>query len=612
MKLFDALKVTSLAVTLALVSCSSPSVDVLDNPSVSAPLRTSFSGKKISSEAKLYLQEHGLKDEYRRDPEQAILTLREQVKSIGSLEGQCVLAELCGDLGARYQRKNKEKSLGYFLASAEVAYPHLSQSITGGMEKRFISIYNLGTANIVNSMVPSILRGDTPDRFSVKGPWRTYSCQWDTQGEENRSPRDFDSIYLARDVPVKGIDKGQRHIFNGAGAAMVAHQRQTESRLKEDAFMSAEGMAIPVTAVSVFTNGGSKVKLSLVDMYKTQDARLNGERIALAADYTTPVALLLDYEPTKLFGFKRLLHPEEYMDTCQLDEITPFDDGKIPLIFVHGLASCPAVWLDAINKVMGDPRLRDRYQILVYSYPTGFPISYNSSLFRDWLKRYHDHYDSPSYRANFREMVLVGHSMGCLLSNAQIRSSGDRILDLLLTKPLDEIDGLSAKEKETVRHINVYEANQDISRVVFMAGPHRGSNLASDFIGKLGIKLIQMPQTILSYSLDKKVKGLTELGKRRLHHVPNSISDLRPNEPYLMTVLEEPLSDRVRYHSIIGKFISFEPLLESSDTVVPYWSSHMKNAESEKVVHGMHTQIPMNKDNIDEMCRILLLHVGEE
>lgn len=611
MKVVITLMMSGLAVSIALMSCSSPGVKVLESPIASTPLlKTLINPHKLTPEAELYLKKNHLRREYEKNPEKAILALRQQAESRRNLEDRCVVAELCYDMGLRHQKKNPDKALGYFLASAEEAYPKLSQTPTDDVHRRLVAIYNLSTGNIAKSMIESKVHKQHPKHQVVKGPWQTYQCQWDTRGVVKRSPAEFDTINLASHMKISGIEDDQRHVIHGIGAAMVAHQDQTEGREKKDPFLSLAGRAMPVTAVSIFSNGGRNVKLSLYDMLKTQSANHHGRKVALSADYSAPLVSLFNYNSVNFLGFKRLLHPEEYMYTCQLDEVTPFDPDKIPLIFVHGLASSPATWLQAINTVLGDPVLRARYQILVYSYPTGFPISYNSSIFRDWLQRYHDQYDSPSYRSNLRQMVLVGHSMGCLLSSAQIRSSGNEMLDLYTTKPINEIEGFSPKEKETLRHVNMYEANQDIRRVIFMAGPHRGSGIASNPIGKLGTKLIRLPRKVATYSSQKKIDGLTDLGQQRIHHIPDSIIELRPNAPYLMSVLKEPLSPRVTYHSIIGRAHPNDMLVESSDTVVPYWSAKLDDAQSEKVVHAKHTQVTGNEESIKEMRRILLLHVG--
>ncbi len=52
------------------------------------------------------------------------------------------------------------------------------------------------------------------------------------------------------------------------------------------------------------------------------------------------------------------------------------------------------------------------------------------------------------------------------------------------------------------------------------------------------------------------------------------------------------------------------PLEKTSDTVVPYWSSHLDAALSEKIVPYPHTAMFVKPEAIDEIKRILRLHLA--
>jgi hypothetical protein len=62
------------------------------------------------------------------------------------------------------------------------------------------------------------------------------------------------------------------------------------------------------------------------------------------------------------------------------------------------------------------------------------------------------------------------------------------------------------------------------------------------------------------------------------------------------------------YHSIIGNRGLPGPLAESSDGIVPYWSSHRDRAESEVIVPGPHGLVNYPQ-TIAELKRILNLHL---
>jgi hypothetical protein len=90
----------------------------------------------------------------------------------------------------------------------------------------------------------------------------------------------------------------------------------------------------------------------------------------------------------------------------------------------------------------------------------------------------------------------------------------------------------------------------------------------------------------------------------------NSIRFLRAKSPLLLAILKLPMSERVTYHSVIGDQGKGDTP-NSSDGVVPYWSSHLPNAKSEKIVPSGHGANE-DPDGIEEIRRILRLHLVEK
>lgn len=58
------------------------------------------------------------------------------------------------------------------------------------------------------------------------------------------------------------------------------------------------------------------------------------------------------------------------------------------------------------------------------------------------------------------------------------------------------------------------------------------------------------------------------------------------------------------YYSIIGREKTEGPLGESSDGIVPYWSSHLEGAASEKVIVSGHS-VQETPEAIIELRKIL-------
>ena len=76
-----------------------------------------------------------------------------------------------------------------------------------------------------------------------------------------------------------------------------------------------------------------------------------------------------------------------------------------------------------------------------------------------------------------RRMVLIGHSQGGLLVKMQAIHSGDRIWNAASRKPLDELQ-LSDQTRDLLRRALFVEPLPEVSRVVFICTPHRGSFVA--------------------------------------------------------------------------------------------------------------------------------------
>jgi len=120
------------------------------------------------------------------------------------------------------------------------------------------------------------------------------------------------------------------------------------------------------------------------------------------------------------------LRPEKYAHTARLTCLQDYDPNRIPVIFVHGLQDTPASWAPMINTLREDPDIRRRYQFWVFSYPSGYPYPYSAALLRKEL----DSVDRAF--PNHKGIVLVGHSMGGMVSRLMITDVGDKLWRVLL------------------------------------------------------------------------------------------------------------------------------------------------------------------------------------
>ncbi len=344
---------------------------------------------------------------------------------------------------------------------------------------------------------------------------------------------------------------------------------------------------------------GDLAKLELVDPYQVERVSLGRER-RLAADYGAAIMLGMSRVRVDKLGLVRLLHPTRYNDTANLNFMQPYDPKRIPVLMVHGLDSTPATFAPMYFKLLQDPEIRRNYQFWVFSYPSGYPYPYSASLLRRELDEVRRGY--PGHRS----MVIVGHSMGSMISRLMVTDAGDKLwIKAFGHKPSET--RISGHSRDLVMEALVFEDRKEIDRAVFYSGPHRGSMIANNWIGSIAARLVKMPGLIADVRNSVISIASADTAGLMMQRAPNSIGTLSPDNPFVLAIHKVPIVSRVPYHTIVGDRGKGDTP-DSSDGVVAYWSSHLDGATSEKIVssgHGSHE----NPEGIEEARRILLLHL---
>lgn len=130
--------------------------------------------------------------------------------------------------------------------------------------------------------------------------------------------------------------------------------------------------------------------------------------------------------------------------------------------------------------------------------------------------------------------------------------------------------------------------------------------MAAHRIGRLGASLVRLPITLLRAGGDA-IKIMTmSAGDLPLRRIPNSIDTLAPSNRFVRAINTIPVTKGIPYHSIMGDRGRGDTP-NSSDGVVPYWSSHLEEAQSELIVPSNHSA-HQNRQAIEEVRRILKLH----
>ena len=114
--------------------------------------------------------------------------------------------------------------------------------------------------------------------------------------------------------------------------------------------------------------------------------------------------------------------------------------------------SRPLTWHNAFNELGSDPVIAKNYQIYFFRYPSGVPVLYSSAKFRAHLALLEKELHRIGNHRAEHNMVLIGHSMGGLVSKMQLTSTGDSLwVNILGAKPSDL--GLSRKEYEDFKRL---------------------------------------------------------------------------------------------------------------------------------------------------------------
>jgi pimeloyl-ACP methyl ester carboxylesterase len=489
------------------------------------------------------------------------------------------------------EREQPIASLGDNLTAAKLSLSVLEQR---PRDPSALSIYNFSVARAVENVERAKIQ-PWQHKIDIAGTGIQYTLTSPKPADLDHDPSRYDLI-PADTLKIGGEFLRTRSTVAGIGAPLVAIGRMDNPQSRQR--FELERIYAPVTAFLEFR--GERVNLELIDSFEMEHISIAKRQATLAADFTAPIAMAMTREHPEKLGFARLVRPERSADTGQLIRLQPYDPNRIPVILVHGLGDSFVTWAPMVNTLESDSEIRRCYQFWVYSYPSGYPYPYSAALLRQKLdavsRTFPDH----------KGIVLIGHSMGGLVSRLLVTDVGNRIWRDYFGKPPEEtmLPGVSRKLLEESL---IFNHRSDIKRVIFISTPHRGSVLASNWIGRFGTSLVQMP--LLGASVPPSVFSETMIPDSAadpLKHVPTSIDTLSPKDRFILEINRFPIAAGIPFHTIEGDRGRGDAP-NSSDGVVPYWSSHLDGAQSELIVPSDH-RAQRNPQAIAEVCRILKLH----
>jgi hypothetical protein len=91
---------------------------------------------------------------------------------------------------------------------------------------------------------------------------------------------------------------------------------------------------------------------------------------------------------------------------------------------------------------------------------------------------------------------------------------------------------INAADKRQMEDLLIFQSRPEIERVVFVSTPHRGSGLATNIIGRMGIALVKLPVRLVSLGVTAAKFVVTPGDRARKPRFPTSIDTLSPTNRF--------------------------------------------------------------------------------
>ncbi|WP_347456812.1 alpha/beta hydrolase [Acinetobacter thermotolerans] len=367
--------------------------------------------------------------------------------------------------------------------------------------------------------------------------------------------------------------------------------------------------AIPKSATSVEQIiNGPEFQLKLYDPYKHDKVTVAGKQYSLAANFSAPYGLWLAQNNLGRSAYLILIDRDDNLTMPHLYMLEPYNPKKKVIVLVHGLASSPEAWIRLTNDIMGDPVLRENFQVWQVFYSTNMPILESryqiNALIQQGFQKVNQ--QDPAKK----DAVLIGHSMGGVIARLLVS-------DANLVPRTEEL--LNNRRIERFRSNPLFKARLQLkpvpnfSRAIFLAAPHRGTDYADRWFTLAARKIIKLPGAFLGAFADtlQGEIGLDDFVKEIGHDmIQNGPSDLSRNSKFNAITRDVVPYKGLKFHSIMGNTTGTKDKDVMTDDVVPYRSAHLDGALSEEIIKGGHS-IQETPEAVLELRRILRLHLTE-
>jgi pimeloyl-ACP methyl ester carboxylesterase len=601
-------------------------VTIRDRPrnALANPLQLIARGGPRPTERTLQiLRRYDLVREQEKSPQATLTKLQQQIAADPDPDKICSYAELSYLAGQRIESQGKPKeALDHYGAAVAHAYWFL---LDPGLDRfrnpydpefrRACDIYNESLAAAMRIVIAAnqLKPGETQIiqtgrqqlhvETVLRGAWH---------GE------DIERLEFVSKYEIDGGLTNHYHTY-GLGVPLIAVRAKHAEESPAERYYPP-GLSFPVTAFlrveqqtpEQAAANVHRCTLELHDPLVSSDIAVCNRLVPLETDLTTPLAYFLSSPAfqEKEIATLGLFRPNETQGIKGLYMVEPFDPTRIPVVMVHGLWSSPTTWMEMFNDLRAFPEIRSRFQFWFFLYPTGQPFWASAAQLRETLAEVRETLDPRFENANLNELVLVGHSMGGLVSKLQTIDSGDEFWRLVTDKPLEELNA-TPEERARLAKSFYFRPNPSVKRVVTIGTPHRGSTFANEYTREIGRRFIRLPEMMLELGTKLNMSNPGFFRNTDLLTMTTSVDSLAPDCPIFPVMLRAPRASWTQYHNIAGlvpKKSFVGRVSEEGDGVVSLTSARLEDAASETVVESDHMSVHRHPLAILEVRRILNEH----
>ena len=484
----------------------------------------------------------------------------------------------------------------FWLASAELkgtALQHASQ------------LYNQSLTQFLRTMLP-------------KQKYRHPALRIVLEPVKDETGLAFEDFVLASEFQaIKSHHQGIAH--SGLGVSLVAIRPNTGKG--QDNYYPPEGIfrSVTVSLKQLKFTKDLQIQLTLQGHLMQEAAELKFASGSYPLLYDAASSYLWLMQQAKLADLELpgLFNAELADNKLGIYSVTPLQNNKQPLLMIHGLNSSPLIWYELTMAVLQDEELKQRYQIWHAFYPSRPPPFYNSMRLRKKLDELQSMLKARGGSNQLDEIVVIGHSMGGVISKTMVQTTDYLLWDLSFTERPEQL-GYAKQELDNIKDIFIFHARPYIDKVVFIDTPHGGSETSESVVAKVASWFINLPKnfTLLMSNFILKL-GPDKITLPMREYLsgggPHSVQVLSPRHPLLQGL--NKLEYQRPVYSIVG---SDGPLScqdekscsQISDGVVPFFSAHQSKAVQEIIVPSNHNSY-QSPPALEFLLQVLRQPAGE-